>query len=71
MDTGQKSSISIRGTTQANLRRTAKATFITACIWVISQYNMVMTFIDDRKLRDFTNTVNLYKNYCTKTKLPW
>lgn len=66
MNMGQKSSISIRSTTQANLHRAAKATSITACIWVIPQYNTVMTLIDDRKLRDLANTVNLSCNIVQK-----
>lgn len=43
------------GMTQANLHRISKAMSITVCIWTITQYNVAMTFINDRKLRDLVN----------------
>lgn len=44
------------GMTQANPHRTSKAVSITVCVWTITQYNVAMTFINDRKLRDLVNT---------------
>lgn len=41
--------------TQANLHRTAKVMSITVCIWAITQYNVAMKFINDRKLGDLVN----------------
>lgn len=52
------------GMTQANLHRTSHAMSITVCIWAITQYNMAMTFINDRKLSDLvsTNHCNIVQN---------
>jgi len=43
------------GMTQANLHRTAKAMSITVCIWAITQYNVAIKCINDRKLGDLVN----------------
>lgn len=53
------------GMTQANLHRTAKAMSITVCIQATTQYNVAMTFINDRTLGELVNT----KHYNTMQKL--
>lgn len=44
------------GMTQANFHRIAKAMSITVCIWAITQHDVTMKIINDRKLRDLVNT---------------